>query len=415
MDLRTGLTLLAVLLGHGALHTYAHNRLNARGWPRGCIKVAERFIHISFLLLPLLLAILWSGRVWQAWTSGADFFGPIDGLDETYATVALVGLAILMPNWLVGRYTQWSQRRHRGLIESTPVDVDVGGEPPIFGPGWLRTLAKLPGNQVGELELTVKRLRVAGLPPAWAGLRIGHLSDFHLTGWYHERYYQAAVRAVLEHGVDLCCFTGDLVDVDETIDAAAAALRPFDCEYGQYFVLGNHDRRVSEPAALRRAMKAAGWSDLGEAAAERRTRRGPLQMLGNELPWFDLPSRRASEASLLERSFPHDGLRVGLAHSPDQWTWGMGCRCDLLLCGHTHGGQVRLPLIGPIISPSDYGSRYASGIFHLGAQTVHVSRGLSGTQPLRINCMPEVSVLVLEPGGPRADRSGSAVTEVPSS
>ena len=404
MDLRTGLTLLAVLLGHGAVHTYAHNRLNARGWPRGFIKIAERFVHANFLLLPLLLAWLWSGRVWEAWISGADFFQPIDGLDEAYAAAAIVGLILLVPGWLVGRYTQWSQRRHRSLIRRMPIDVDADGEPPIFGPGWLRTLAKLPGNQVGELELTIKRLRVAGLPPAWVGLKIGHLSDFHLTGWYHDRYYKAAVQAVLAQGVDLCCFTGDLVDVDETIEAAADALRPFDCEYGQYFVLGNHDRRVTDPNDLRKAMKAAGWTDLGEATCERPTPRGPLQLLGNELPWFDLASRRSSQASLLGQPFPDAGLRIGLAHSPDQWTWGMRCHCDLLLCGHTHGGQVRLPLIGPIISPSDYGSRYASGIFRLGEQTVHVSRGLSGTQPLRINCRPEVSVLILEAEGRTSGR-----------
>jgi predicted MPP superfamily phosphohydrolase len=66
-----------------------------------------------------------------------------------------------------------------------------------------------------------------------------------------------------------------------------------------------------------------------------------------------------------------------------------------MLAGHTHGGQICFPLIGPILAPSHYGVRYAAGTFDLPPTLMHVSRGVSGLQPLRFNCPPELAKLVL--------------------
>jgi predicted MPP superfamily phosphohydrolase len=66
-----------------------------------------------------------------------------------------------------------------------------------------------------------------------------------------------------------------------------------------------------------------------------------------------------------------------------------------MLAGHTHGGQIRFPGIGAILAPSRYGVRYAAGTFHLPPVVMHVSRGISGLQPLRFNCLPELTKLVL--------------------
>jgi len=71
-----------------------------------------------------------------------------------------------------------------------------------------------------------------------------------------------------------------------------------------------------------------------------------------------------------------------------------------MLAGHTHGGQIRLPVVGPIVSPSYYGVHYASGVFYVRPTLLHVSRGLSGEEALRINCRPEVSKLVLRSSQP---------------
>ena len=63
--------------------------------------------------------------------------------------------------------------------------------------------------------------------------------------------------------------------------------------------------------------------------------------------------------------------------------------------GHTHGGQIRLPIVGPIVAPSRYGVKYASGLFHEPPTLMHVSRGVCGVHPLRFNCPPELALLTL--------------------
>jgi predicted MPP superfamily phosphohydrolase len=88
-----------------------------------------------------------------------------------------------------------------------------------------------------------------------------------------------------------------------------------------------------------------------------------------------------------------------LAHSPDQFGWAQANEVDLMLAGHNHGGQVCLPLLGPIVAPSLHGVRYGSGTFRAGNTVMHVSRGTSSLTPLRWNCPPEIAVLTLRADG----------------
>jgi len=71
---------------------------------------------------------------------------------------------------------------------------------------------------------------------------------------------------------------------------------------------------------------------------------------------------------------------------------------DLMLSGHVHGGQIRFPVIGSVLVPSIYGRRYDCGLFHEAPTVLHVSRGLSGDQPLRFGCKPEATLLTLRAG-----------------
>jgi predicted MPP superfamily phosphohydrolase len=87
-----------------------------------------------------------------------------------------------------------------------------------------------------------------------------------------------------------------------------------------------------------------------------------------------------------------------LAHSPDQFQWAQENDIDLMLAGHLHGGQVRLPILGAFLAPSIYGVRYAAGVFTAENTTLHVSRGVSSLMPLRFRCPPEIAILVLRKG-----------------
>jgi hypothetical protein len=96
-------------------------------------------------------------------------------------------------------------------------------------------------------------------------------------------------------------------------------------------------------------------------------------------------------------SVPEDAFRIFLSHTPDNINWACRNSIDLMLSGHNHGGQVRLPGFGPVYSPSVYGCHFASGVFWEPPTLLYVSRGISGKHPLRWNCLPELTRLILRP------------------
>jgi predicted MPP superfamily phosphohydrolase len=112
------------------------------------------------------------------------------------------------------------------------------------------------------------------------------------------------------------------------------------------------------------------------------------------LPWFKPASNFDNVPNYGEPGRP---LRILLSHSPDEFEWAQARDVDLVLAGHLHGGQVRLPLFGAIVSPSRYGVRYSLGVFTAGNTVMHVSRGTGSLTPLRYNCPPEISLLTLCP------------------
>jgi predicted MPP superfamily phosphohydrolase len=113
----------------------------------------------------------------------------------------------------------------------------------------------------------------------------------------------------------------------------------------------------------------------------------PLLVIGNETPWI----KPEPDAAL----WPQGTFRLCLSHTPDNIVWARRHKIDLMLCGHVHGGQIRLPLIGSIFCPSRYSRRYDCGTFFRAPTLMHVSRGLAGQHPLRYRCRPEVTRIVL--------------------
>jgi predicted MPP superfamily phosphohydrolase len=139
---------------------------------------------------------------------------------------------------------------------------------------------------------------------------------------------------------------------------------------------------------LRQAIVDAGTRYLGARHQELCIEGETILLAGNELPWI----RPAADMTRIDDT---TALRVLLAHTPDQLPWARRHGFDLMLAGHNHGGQIRLPLVGPLFSPSRYGVKYACGLFHEPPTLMHVSRGVSALDPLRYNCPPELTRIVL--------------------
>ena len=139
-------------------------------------------------------------------------------------------------------------------------------------------------------------------------------------------------------------------------------------------------------------MTRLGFNDLGGRWQSLLIKQRQIVLAGNELPWF-VP---AADMKSCPANYRHGRpLRIALTHSPDQIEWCRNNDFDLMLAGHTHGGQIRLPVIGPVFSPSRFGVKYSAGTFFEDPTLMHVSRGLSGTRPLRFNCTPELTKLIL--------------------
>ena len=396
MQWLVALFLIAVMIGHGAVFVWLFNRLNACGVARYIIKRWEKVLLGTFALLPIILLLMDGWTAWNALTTGFEQLNQLTWFAKAYAAFCIAALVALLPLWIIGRIEYWSQAKYRNQIKTETIDMlqQFGDE--LFKPRWLKKCGRWPGNEVHLLQINRKELLIEALPGAWNDVKVAHLSDLHLTLWYDMAYFERAVDEIMALKPDLFVISGDLIDYDRCIQPVVKLLSKVDCTLGQHFVLGNHDRRISDQYTLRKPLQNIGWHDLGQSCYESRSDARTLQIFGNERPWFEHQDRNISERDLLVQPRPNNSLRIAVSHSPDQWRWARNLQANLILCGHTHGGQVRLPIIGPIISPSYDGARYAGGIYNRGSMKMHVSRGLAGTQPLRFRCVPEATILKLQ-------------------
>jgi len=237
---------------------------------------------------------------------------------------------------------------------------------------------------VSEVSVDLPRL-----PRRLDGLSICHWSDLHFSGRIDRSYFEEVVRLTNALDVDLIALTGDVCDVAHTIDWIPATLGPARSRLGKFFIMGNHDLRTRDVERLRGAMREAGFTDLG--GLSQTIEDGAILLAGNERPWFKALPDLSAEPGMSRG----DVLRILLAHTPDQLPWAREHGFDLMLAGHTHGGQIRFPLIGPVICPSWHGTKYSGGFFHQPPTLMHVSRGTASLFPLRLNCPPEITKLVL--------------------
>jgi predicted MPP superfamily phosphohydrolase len=238
-----------------------------------------------------------------------------------------------------------------------------------------------------ELEVTRTAFAVAGLPPALDGLKIGLLTDVHRSRWVsHEDVTHAVTRLMLERP-DLIVLGGDYVtwgggDNHEFVQPAAEALRPLSAPYGVYGILGNHDDDHDMPAALTRN----GVVMLKDART-RVTIRGQALELAGIRYW----TRRAADIAPLLRGAT--GPVILLAHDPRRLAEAAALNVPLVLSGHTHGGQVVLPIVGAVAAQK---FPVIAGVGRRDKTTMFVSRGVGTVYvPVRVNCPPEVAVLTL--------------------
>ncbi|TWU36601.1 phosphodiesterase YaeI [Novipirellula aureliae] len=382
------LVLIAVLIGHFGIHLAIYNRVNAIGWSRRTTKRISKFFFLTMLTLPVVIGGLYFSEL-LAWLSeGSSHWSRLFSLPVfpmAYFIVCLASWMLLGVPWLLWRPIlglEWV--RASRTIQSISVDQAVAT--PLALSRKCKLESQLPFNQLFDLSVEEIKLPVVGLPAQLDGYRIAHLSDIHLTGDVHLNYAKFTVETATRWKPELMVLSGDIIDSQKCIQWLTEIYSGADAIDGCYYVLGNHDVRITDSRQTRRAMDHAGWTDLGCLQTVVHLRGVPVRLIGNEYPWFDRPELPVKT---------DEEFRMLLSHSPDQIWWARKHGIQLMFAGHTHGGQGRLPLFGPLLSPSYHGSRFASGDFYKPPTTMHVSRGLGGTHLVRINCRPELSLITL--------------------
>jgi len=254
----------------------------------------------------------------------------------------------------------------------------------IRGSRW-HPLVGWPRNEILTLEVNVKRIQTTSLQSlSRRPLRIAHFSDLHFIDCPGADFYRFMVAKALELNADAIVFTGDLIDKPDLLATAVEILRPLTRIAPCFFILGNHDWRY-EYEHFRTTLAASGWKCVAGTHEWIQLADRNVLFAGTELPWIGIAPPSVNHAGV--------DLRILLSHSPDQLRFAQKSGYDVMLSGHTHGGQVVLPIIGPVYAPSIYGVNFAAGLFRLHKLTLHVSRGIGGKDPLRWGCRPELTCL----------------------
>ncbi len=377
-------------LGHVILWVGLVNRVHGLGIHRRWVDALTAFCGLLFVAVPLAIAIVFV----RQWSFAAAGLAPAVAWD--YLSVcAVICLLAAVQRW---RWRVHPERRG-ALCSNHTARIDVASENagPLTSPGIPRWLSRLPGNEALSICVQEKQIAIPRLTPAYEGLRIVHISDLHMSGRIAKAYFERVVEEVNRCDADFVAITGDLVERGECLDWVGDTFGRLEAREGVYYVLGNHDRHIPRQR-LTAALRDAGLVHLGGAWQKRTIRNTPVILAGNELPWHRPAADLRGCPKRDAKGLP---LRIVLSHSPDQLAWAQANDVDLLLAGHNHGGQICLPLLGPIVAPSLHGVRYASGAFSAGNTVLHVSRGTSSLTPIRWNCPPEIAVLTLRAAGDR--------------
>lgn len=244
-----------------------------------------------------------------------------------------------------------------------------------------------------RVEVTEHELPITGLPAAWDGASVVHLSDLHYGNPRSRRLLSWMVRTVNDLEPDLILITGDYV-VRQSAEMSGCAhyLSQLRSRRGIFGIFGDHDY-VCRTQALH-----PGMVELVTGAGVRLLRNESVELPGGLLlSGTDANTSKVRKGDLPTALAGLNGARphIHLAHSPDIITQASKFGLPVVLCGHTHGGQVVVPGYGAPVTHTRVSNEFASGWSQLGETRMYTSRGLSSHYSLRFWCRPEISLFRL--------------------
>ncbi len=252
-----------------------------------------------------------------------------------------------------------------------------------------------------SIDVVRQTLRIAHLPEAFHGFRIVQVSDIHLDEYTEHVFLRLVVHRINQFAPDLVLLTGDFASRDPlpltfgriAIERCAEILADLTCPL-RFGILGNHDTVIGSDFVV----DALAGSRIPvlvnqHVAIERNGQRiwlGGVDDPGTSNPILDLAVPRNPDGPVILMSHPPDFADEVVRHP-------RGSLVDVMLSGHSHGGQIRLPFLGPLVLPP-MGVKYVAGLFRFNAMQLYVNRGIGTVGvPFRLNCPPELTHFILQP------------------
>lgn len=233
----------------------------------------------------------------------------------------------------------------------------------------------------------------AGLPP----LKVLHMADLHASHDVSLSFIASSVELALRQQPDIICLTGDFISGQYPhLDQLARVLAPLGAAVPTFATLGNHDGGIwsahfggyKDNKPVMSMLENAGIELLHNENVDLELRGWRLRLVGMGDLW--------SGGMIPNFAFPRDpspaDATIALAHNPDSKEHLKSYPWDVLLSGHTHGGQVRIPFVGSPFAPV-HDKRFIAGLYRWEEKWLHITRGVGNRLGIRFNCRPEVSVL----------------------
>lgn len=252
------------------------------------------------------------------------------------------------------------------------------------------------------LELNTYTVTSARLPECFDGYRIAHVSDLHNAEMGEDN--EKLLTMLREADPDMIAITGDLIDsrntnVEIALQFAQEAMKIAPC----YYVSGNHEARVNEYEELKTGLISAGVIILEDTQTEISIEGQTITLIGVNDPSFQTDylfgdSETVMNSKLTELHTDGEAFTILLSHRPELFDAYADHDVDLVLSGHAHGGQFRLPFIGGVVAPNQgLFPEYDAGVYTDGNTNMLVSRGVGNSiLPFRINNRPEVILIELQ-------------------
>jgi len=242
-----------------------------------------------------------------------------------------------------------------------------------------------------QVEITRYQLEIDDLPDSFQGFTILQLSDLHISGLGSRE--RRLMEIIAREEVDLILNTGDLISSPRGIPVALQVIRGARSRYGTFFVYGNNEiEELRDLSDIRRPLEELGYQVLVNENRTLNLPHGTVHVIG-----VDDPKSYRDDLELAVTGLPESGLKILMSHTPETFEKACALGIPITFAGHTHGGQVRFPIIGAIWTDTPRtGIRYSAGRYLRDSRHLIVSRGLGWSlMPMRFLCLPEIVFVTL--------------------